>query len=134
MDIRSETCLIVKRGTEYLVGTILYSQDLRWSDSPWSAWRTRSREQAEKVARVTGGRDGAAVYRDRGDADAVDEGGMSMQDSEKVIKELEERIKAAEECKGNLLFTPDAIRTIVALLKEQQAEIENWIEAYSFEH
>ena len=55
MDIRSETCLIVKRGSEYLVGTILYSQDLRWSDSPWSAWRTRSREQAEKVARVTGG-------------------------------------------------------------------------------
>lgn len=55
MDIRSETCLIVKRGTEYLVGTILYSQDLRWSGSPWSAWRTRSREQAEKVARVTGG-------------------------------------------------------------------------------
>ena len=57
-----------------------------------------------------------------------------MADIEKVIKELEERIKAAEECKGNLLFTPDAIRTIVTLLKEQQAEIENWIEAYSFEH
>lgn len=40
-------------------------------------------------------------------------------DREKVIKELEERIKVAEECMGNPMFTPDAIRTIVALLKEQ---------------
>lgn len=55
MDIRSETCLIVKRGTEYLVGTILYSTDLRWSESPWAAWRTRDREQAEKVAAKIGG-------------------------------------------------------------------------------
>ena len=44
-----------------------------------------------------------------------------MADIEKVIKELEERIKAAEECMGNPMFTPDAIRTIVALLKEQEA-------------
>ena len=42
-------------------------------------------------------------------------------DREKVIKELEERIKVAEECMGNPMFTPDAIRTIVALLKEQEA-------------
>lgn len=44
-----------------------------------------------------------------------------MIDREKVIKELEERIKVAEECMGNPMFTPDAIRTIVALLKEQEA-------------
>lgn len=44
--------------------------------------------------------------------------GLSI-DREKVIKELEERIKVAEECMGNPMFTPDAIRTIVALLKEQ---------------
>lgn len=43
-----------------------------------------------------------------------------MMDREKVIKELEERIKVAEECMGNPMFTPDAIRTIVALLKEQE--------------
>ena len=48
-----------------------------------------------------------------------------MIDREKVIKELEERIKVAEECMGNPMFTPDAIRTIVALLKEQEEEIEN---------
>lgn len=45
-----------------------------------------------------------------------------MADREKVIKELEERIKVAEECMGNPMFTPDAIRTIVALLKEQEQE------------
>lgn len=48
--------------------------------------------------------------------------GLSI-DRENVIKELEERIKVAEECMGNPMFTPDAIRTIVALLKEQQQQI-----------
>ena len=47
--------LIVKRGSEFLVGTILYSTDLRWSDSPWDAWATRSKDKAMKVARKTGG-------------------------------------------------------------------------------
>lgn len=55
MNIRKQTCLIIRRGSEYLVGTILYSTDLRWSRSPWDAWRTRDREKAEKIAKVTGG-------------------------------------------------------------------------------
>ena len=55
MDIRSETCLIIKRGSRFMVGKILGGPELRWSDSPWAAWRTRDREQAEKVARVIGG-------------------------------------------------------------------------------
>ena len=55
MNIRTKTCLIIRRGSEFLVGTILYSTDLRWSSSPWDAWRTRDREKAEKLARVTGG-------------------------------------------------------------------------------
>ena len=55
MNIRTKTCLIIRRGAEYLVGTILYSTDLRWSRSPWDAWRTRSRESAEKVAAAGGG-------------------------------------------------------------------------------
>ena len=56
MDVRLHTCLIIRRGPEFLVGTILYSTDLRWSMSPRDAWGTRSWEKAEKVARVTGGR------------------------------------------------------------------------------
>ena len=55
MNIRKQTQLIIRRGQEFLVGTILYSTDLRWSSSPWDAWGTRDREKAEKVARVTGG-------------------------------------------------------------------------------
>ena len=55
MDIRQVTALIVQRGSQYLVGTILYSTDLRWSDSPWDAWSTRDREKADRVARRVGG-------------------------------------------------------------------------------
>lgn len=55
MDIRRKTQLIIRRGPDFLVGTILYSTDLRWSSSPWDAWGTRDRETAEKVARLVDG-------------------------------------------------------------------------------
>lgn len=55
MDIRTKTCIIIRKNGEYLVGTILYSTDLRWSNSPYDAWKTRNREQAAEVARRTGG-------------------------------------------------------------------------------
>jgi len=55
MNIRKETCLIIKRGAEYLVGTILYSTDLRWSRSPWDAWTTRDWDEAKYFAKLTGG-------------------------------------------------------------------------------
>ena len=51
-DIRLKTGLIIKRGPEFLVGRIMGTSELKWSDSPWDAWRTRDREAAE---RVTGG-------------------------------------------------------------------------------
>ena len=55
MDIREKTALVIRRGNEYLMGRIIYSTELRWSLSPWDAWRTRSRENAELVAGKTGG-------------------------------------------------------------------------------
>ena len=55
MDIRKETCIIIRKDGEYLVGTILYSTDLRWSWSPYDAWRTRRKEDAERVAGAVGG-------------------------------------------------------------------------------
>ena len=55
MDIREQTCIIIRRNGEFLVGTIFYSTDLRWSASAYDAWRTRDREQAAEVARKTGG-------------------------------------------------------------------------------
>ena len=55
MDIRKKTCIIIRKDGEYLVGTILYSTDLRWSWSQYDAWRTRKREDAERVAGKVGG-------------------------------------------------------------------------------
>ena len=54
-EIRKKTCIIIRKENEYLVGTILWSTDLRWSLSPYDAWRTRRREDAERVARAVGG-------------------------------------------------------------------------------
>ena len=53
-DIRRTTCIIIRKNSEYLVSTVLYSKDLRWSGSPYDAWKTRDREAAERVARAVG--------------------------------------------------------------------------------
>ena len=55
MDIRTKTCIIIRKNSEFLVGTVLYSTDLRWSGSPYDAWKTRDREKAAEVARKVGG-------------------------------------------------------------------------------
>ena len=55
MDIRRATCIIIRKDGQFLVGTILYSTDLRWSGSPYDAWRTRRKEDAARVARKVGG-------------------------------------------------------------------------------
>lgn len=54
-DIRKETCIIIRKNGEYLVGRVVYSSELRWSIYAHEAWRTRNREQALAVARATGG-------------------------------------------------------------------------------
>ena len=54
-DIRKKTCIIIRKNGEYLVGYVLWSEDLRWSDSPYDAWNTRNREKAAEVARKVGG-------------------------------------------------------------------------------
>ncbi len=53
--IKLNTGLIIKRGPEFLVGRILGTRELKWSLSPWDAWRTRDREEAEAVARAIAG-------------------------------------------------------------------------------
>ena len=55
MNIRERTCIVVKRGPDYLVGRILGSRQLRWSIYPYDAWCTRKKEEAEFWARRTGG-------------------------------------------------------------------------------
>lgn len=56
MEIREKTGLIIRRGNEYLVACQVGTGELRWSTSPWDAWITRRRDQAERIGRVTGGR------------------------------------------------------------------------------
>lgn len=55
MNIREQTCLIIRRGPDFLVGRIIFSTEYRWSWSPWDAWATRSWERAEEMAQRTGG-------------------------------------------------------------------------------
>lgn len=55
-DYKKKTGLIIRKDGQYLVGTILYSTDLRWSWSPYDAWITRSWKKARMVARKVGGK------------------------------------------------------------------------------
>lgn len=55
MNIREKTCLIVRKDRMYLVGCQIGTKNLVWSLSPWDAWRTRKREDAERVISVIGG-------------------------------------------------------------------------------
>lgn len=55
MDVREKTVLIIRREGLYLVGTICFSTELRWSISKYDAWTTRRREDAERVAGAVGG-------------------------------------------------------------------------------
>lgn len=55
MNIRKCTVVIIKRGAEYLVGRIPYTTELRWSRSPYDAWKTREKGKAQAVAHVVGG-------------------------------------------------------------------------------
>ena len=54
-EIKRKTGIIIRRDGKYLVGTILYSTDLRWSWSPYDAWITRRIADARLVAGATGG-------------------------------------------------------------------------------
>ena len=55
MDIRRQTWLIIRKDNEYLVGRVIYTGELKWSSSPWEAWRTRIRANAKSIAEKTGG-------------------------------------------------------------------------------
>ena len=53
--IRKKTCIIIRKNGEYLVGRVIFTGELRWSDSQYDAWRTRNRKKARNVARAIGG-------------------------------------------------------------------------------
>lgn len=56
MDVRCYTGIIIEKNGEFLVGTVLYSKELRWSNSPYDAWFTRRRDKALLVADKVEGR------------------------------------------------------------------------------
>ena len=55
MDPRLQTCIIIRKNSEFLVGRVLCTGELRWSIYTHDAWKTRNREKARDVARKTGG-------------------------------------------------------------------------------
>lgn len=54
MDIRYLTVLIVRKDRRYLVGKDVFGR-LKWSDSPYDAWKTRIRAMARSVQEKVGG-------------------------------------------------------------------------------
>ena len=54
-DIRLCTGLIIMKDSEFLVGRIIGTDGLKWSKSPWEAWRTRIRANARSVQSKIGG-------------------------------------------------------------------------------
>ena len=56
MDVRCYTGIIIEKNGEFLVGTVLFSKELRWSNSPYDAWITRKRDKALLVADKVEGR------------------------------------------------------------------------------
>ena len=55
MDIRKKTALIIRKDGKYLVGKVVYSNELKWSEDRWDAWRTRIRAEAISVQEKVGG-------------------------------------------------------------------------------
>ena len=54
-NVRKATRIVIRRNGEYLVGKDMLQPKLRWSWSIYDAWRTKSAEDARKVAIATGG-------------------------------------------------------------------------------
>ena len=50
MDIRRMTCLVVKKGNEFVVCRQAGTGIIKFTTSPWEAWSTRIRANARSVA------------------------------------------------------------------------------------
>lgn len=55
-EIRRATCIVIRRNGQYLSHREMCTGRLVWSPHLSSAWRTRDREAARNVSRMTGGR------------------------------------------------------------------------------
>lgn len=55
VDIRQYTRVIIRKNGQYLQRKAMFSNDLIWDSSAYTAWYTRDAGQARKVAVKTGG-------------------------------------------------------------------------------
>lgn len=55
MDIRKETCIIIRKNKLYLQGKECFTNKPKWTQYRHQAWRTRKRELAAEVAKTVGG-------------------------------------------------------------------------------
>ena len=54
-DIRKETCIIIRKNKQFLQGKEWITNRPLWTQYTWNAWRTRDKEQAKEMAKLTGG-------------------------------------------------------------------------------
>lgn len=54
-ELRRQTCIIIRKHGEYLMGASIWTSEPRWCASMYDAWRTRNKEAAKRMARPTGG-------------------------------------------------------------------------------
>lgn len=54
-ELRKQTCIIIRKHGEYLMGACIWTSEPRWGASMYDAWRTRNKEAAKRMARATGG-------------------------------------------------------------------------------
>ena len=54
-EIRKKTCIIIRKNGRYLKGWDMIVNGVEWTWSSYETWKTRDREEAESVARATGG-------------------------------------------------------------------------------
>lgn len=55
MDIRTKTCIIIRKNRLFLQGKECYTNKPKWTQYRHQAWKTRDKEKAEEIARKVGG-------------------------------------------------------------------------------
>ena len=55
MDIRTKTCIIIRKNRLFLQGKECYTNKLKWTQYRHQAWKTRDKERAAEIARKVGG-------------------------------------------------------------------------------
>ena len=55
MDIRTKTCIIIRKNRLFLQGKECFTTKTKWTQYRHQAWKTRDKEMAAEIARKVGG-------------------------------------------------------------------------------